>query len=380
MKRVAAFIIVAGLLSLLGVRLYQELSPAASNAGANSRRQQVSPLVGTAEVSPHSFVNELEVLGELRPKAVVEVMSKVSGRLEVVLADRGQIVKKGDRVAVVEDDELQKQILRATAALAVTSAGVKRAEATRENLELQVNRYRNLRNNGLISPQELEDLESRLRVSEADLELARATVAQAEASLSELEIQQSNAIIFSPLDGVVGVRYLDPGALVSPSVPILSILELERVKTIVPVTESVLYKIRVGLPAEIVVDAYPGRVYRGTVTRISPLLNPETRSADIEIETANPELALKPGMFARVRIDVAVTRNALSIPRSGLIMLGNRQGVYLMTEQQTVVFQPIQIGSIEGDFVEVRDGLDEGSVIVSAGAQNLNEGDRVRTE
>ena len=166
----------------------------------------------------------------------------------------------------------------------------------------------------------------------------------------------------------------------SPSVPILSILELERVKTIVPVTESVLYKIRVGLPAEIVVDAYPGRVYRGTVTRISPLLNPETRSADIEIETANPELALKPGMFARVRIDVAVTRNALSIPRSGLIMLGNRQGVYLMTEQQTVVFQPIQIGSIEGDFVEVRDGLDEGSVIVTAGAQNLNEGDRVRTE
>ena len=79
---------------------------------------------------------------------------------------------------------------------------------------------------------------------------------------------------------------------------------------------------RPGLPAEVVVDAYPDQIYEGTVTRITPFLNPETRSADVEIEIANPDQVLKPGMFARVKIDAKIIRDALSIPRSALLTRG----------------------------------------------------------
>ena len=337
-------------------------------------------LVDTAQVEPRQFETTLEVLGELIPQAEVDVMSRISGRLQQVLVNRGEPVQEGQLLAVVDDVDLRQQIIRSEAATAVARAGVNREEATYRNLLLQVKRYQNLHEEALISTQELEDLESRLFVAEAQVELAKAQVLQAEASLRELGIQQEQTRIYSPLDGFVGTRYLEPGALVSPSLSILSVLEVDRVKTVVPVVETAIRRVRIGLPAEIAVDAYPDRIYEGTVTRITPFLNPETRSADVEIEIANPDNTLKPGMFARVKIDSKISRDALSIPRSALLTRGSQKGVFLLTEDMATVFQTIEIGQIKGNVVEVIEGLEAGVEVVNAGASNLNEGDRVRTQ
>ncbi len=395
MKKVLGIIVVGVFLAALGLRLYQELSggevaadgrlsargglPGGSD-GRSFGGGRPSLLVLTAQVEPHQFETTLEVLGELKPQAEVDVMSRISGRLQQVLVNRGESVREGQLLAVVDDVDLRQQILRAEAAIAVARAGVNREEAIYRNLLLQVKRYQDLHEEALISTQELEDLESRLFVAEAQRELTKAQVQQAEASLRELDIQQEQTRIYSPLDGFVGTRHLDPGALVNPSVSILTVLNVSRVKTVVPVVESAIQRIRMGLPAEIVVDAYPDRVYQGTVTRIAPFLNPDTRSADVEIEIANPNQALKPGMFARVKIDARMTRDALSIPRSALLTRGIQKGVYLLTEDMITVFQPIEIGQITGDVVEVVDGLEDGVEVVGVGAQNLNEGDRVRTQ
>lgn len=380
MRKLVLLLIAAVLVALVAVRLYQEIGSGAAEAGGGGPPRGPAPLVGTAKAEPHVFEEQLVALGELKPEAEVVIQSKISGRLNTLVGDRGDTVSSGDLVAVVEDDELVEQIQRADASLAVTRAGVKREEATLENLRVQVKRYGSLYQEGLISAEELETLESRERVSEANVELAKAQVRQAEASLSELRIQQQNTRIHSPLDGFVGTRHLDPGALVSPGVPILTVMRIDKVKTVVPVIESVLQQIRIGLPATIVVDAYPRRTFRASVTRISPFLNTATRSAEVEIETDNPDRILKPGMFARVTIDVSVTREVTSIPRAGLVMRGNRQGVFRLSDQQTALFQPIEVGAIAGDRVEVVSGLNEGTEIVTAGAQQLNEGDKVRTE
>ena len=381
MKKLLLILFVAMFVSLLGFRLYQELSGgevAAGGRGIGGARPSL--LVDMAVVRTHRFETTLEVLGELKPQAEVAVMSRISGRLQQVLVNRGEPVEEGQLLAVVDDVDLQQQIHRAEAAIAVARAGVSRERATSRNLLIQVERYRDLHQEALISTQELEDLESRVSVAQAQLELATAQVQQAEASLRELGIQQEQTRIYSPLDGFVGTRYLDPGALVSPSVSILSVLSVTRVKTVVPVSESAIQQVRVGLPAEIIVDAYPDRIHQGTVTRITPFLNPETRSADVEIEIANPSHRLKPGMFARVKIDAGTSRDALTIPRSALLARGSQTGVYLLSQDMTTVFQPIEIGQIKGDVVEVVDGLKEGVAIVGTGAQNLNEGDRVRTQ
>ncbi|MCH7804878.1 MAG: efflux RND transporter periplasmic adaptor subunit [Acidobacteria bacterium] len=393
MKKFLLIIVVGVFLSALGFRLYQELgggevaaggrppgSGRPSGGGRPPGGGKLPMLVDTAQVETHQFETTLEVLGELKPQAEVDVMSRISGRLQQVLVNRGDPVQEGQLLAVVDDVDLRQQIIRSEAATAVARAGVNREEATYRNLLLQVKRFQDLHEEALISTQELEDLESRLFVAEAQRELAKAQVLQAEASLRELGIQQEQTRIYSPLNGFVGTRYLDPGALVSPSLSILSVLDVDRVKTIVPVVESAIQRIRIGLPAEIVVDAYPDQIYEGTVTRITPFLNPETRSADVEIEIANPDNMLKPGMFARVKIDAKISRNALSIPRSALLTRGSQKGVYLLTEDMTTVFQVIQIGQIKSNVVEVIEGLEEGVEVVNTGSSNLNEGDRVRTQ
>ncbi len=385
LKKLLLILFVGVFLAILGFRLYQELSGdevAAGGGNFGSGRpfggEAPSMLVDMAVVQSHRFETTLEVLGELEPQAEVAVMSRVSGRLQQVLVDRGEAVEEGQLLAVVDDVDLQQQIHRADAAIAIARAGVSREQATSRNLLIQVERYRDLHREALISTQEMEELESRVSVAQAQLELARAQVLQAEASLRELRVQQEQTRIYSPLEGFVGTRYLDPGALVSPSVSILSVLHVSRLKTVVPVAEREIQQIRVGLPAEITVDAYPDQIYKGTLTRITPFLNPETRSVDVEIEIANPHHTLKPGMFARVQIDARIPREALSIPRSALLTRGIQKGVYLLNEDMTTVFQSIQIGQIKGDVVEVVEGLKEGDEIVSAGAQSLNEGDLVR--
>jgi RND family efflux transporter MFP subunit len=287
-------------------------------------------------------------------------------------------VKKGQLLAVIDDEDLQQQIRRAEATIAVARAAVQREEASRKNLEIQLERYRKLHDESLISTQDLEDLESQNRVAVAQLNLATAQVDQAEASVRELKIQQEQTRIYSPLDGFVGTRYLDPGALVSPSVGILMVIDISRVKTVVPVIESAFRLINVGQSARVTVEAYPGKSFSGKVTRISPFLNPETRSADIEIEIDNPSQQLKPGMFAKVSIDAGTPSSSLSVPRSALLTRGNGKGVYLLDEEFRTVFHEIQIGRIQGDFVEVLGGLEEGTEVVTSGAQKLNEGDKVK--
>jgi membrane fusion protein, multidrug efflux system len=379
-KKVILLLILVGLLSIVGFRLYEELWTASAQppgpGGPGGGRATM--LVDTAEAAPRLFTSRLEILGELRPQASVDVMSRVSGRLRELLVEGGDGVRSGQLLAVVDDEDLRQQIQRAEAAVLVARAGVNRERATLQNLSIQADRYRELHEEALVSTQDLQDVESRMLAAQAQLELAEAMVQQAEASLRELKVQQEQTLIYSPLDGFVGTRHLDPGALVNSSVPIVSVLDVSRLKTIIPVTEVALSKVRVGLSAQVVVEAYPGETQRGVITRISPFLNPETRTADVEIEIPNAAGRLKPGMFARVAVDADLPRSVLAVPRAALLTRGDQMGVYLLSEDLVTQYRRVSIGRVEEGFVEIVEGLQEGARVVTSGAQQLNEGDRVR--
>jgi len=380
-KKIFFLLILLAIVVAVGFRLYEELdSRASSPVGADPSLVRPVMLVEMAEVQTRTFRSNLEILGELLPLASVQVMSRVSGRLKELYVERGDRVKKGQLLAVVDDEDILQQIRRAEASISVTEAGVNREEASCDNLEILARRYQRLHSDSLISTQELEDVEGRFRVAKAQLEFAKAQVEQARASLRELRIQQEQTRIYSPLSGFAGTRYLDPGALVSPSVPIVSVIDVIRVKTVVPIAEGLLSTVNVGQVGQVTVDAYPEREYRGRVTRISPFLNPETRSADVEIEIANEKGELRPGMFARVVIESGQPQSSLAIPRSALLTRGTEKAVFLVSEDSVTHYRAIQIGRIQGDYVEVLGGLEAGTQVVTFGAQKLNEGDKVKVQ
>ena len=143
------------------------------------------------------------------------------------------------------------------------------------------------------------------------------------------------------------------------------------------VVEKDLKELETGNGTKVEVDAYPGEEFMGRIARVSPVLDPATRTAPIEIEIPNPAYRLKPGMYARVGITTqSKKKDALVVPSSAVVDLGGRRGVFQL-QNDTAVFRTVQVGSEQGLLVEILGGLTDGDEVISTGAGALRDGDRV---
>ena len=365
---------------LLAFRLYQELGggeaaagPGGPFGGPASRGQ----LVEAAAPERTTITDRLSLIGSLHAKQQVEVTPKVSGRLLEVRVDRGSRVRAGQIVARLEDDELRQQVRRAEASHQVARASLAQREAEFANRESELERYRNLSAEGVVSTQQVETASTNVQVTRAQMSLAAAQIAQAEAELEELRIRLGQTEIASPMDGIVATRYADAGAMLSSSTPIFLILDLSTMVTVINVPERDISKIGAGSAARVTVDALAGEEFRGRVVRISPILDSQTRTAPVEIELDNPGEHLKAEMFARVDLDLETEREALLVPRDALVYRNDRQGVFVV-DAETARFQPVTTGLTEGDLVEIVEGVGDQDVVVSRGANLLQNGDPIQ--
>ena len=378
-RRRLFWIAALALAGLLGFRLYQELGGGEAAAGPGGPRGAAGQGQLVEAVAPErsTITERLSLIGSLRAKQRVEVMPKASGRLLELRVDRGDRVRAGQIVARLEDDELRQQVRRAEAAQQVARASLAQREAELANRETELERYRNLSADGVVSSQQLETASTNVQVTRAQMSLASAQVAQAEAELEELRIRLGQTEIASPLTGIVATRFVDAGAVVSSTTPIFLILDLSTMLTVVNVPERDINKIGVGSSAKVTVDALAGEEFAGRVVRISPILDPQTRTAPVEIELENAGEHLKAEMFARVDLNLATEREVLLVPRDALVYRNDRQGLYVV-DGETARFQPVATGLTEGDMVEIVEGVGEQDIVVSRGANLLQNGDRIQ--
>jgi hypothetical protein len=124
------------------------------------------------------------------------------------------------------------------------------------------------------------------------------------------------------------------------------------------------------------VDAFPGETFTGRIARVSPVLDPATRTAPIEIEIPNPNFRLKPGMYARVGITTDIKKDALVVPVNAVIDLGGRRGVF-QPRNESAIFRSVQVGTEQSEYVEILGGLAEGDTVITTGAGALRDGDRI---
>jgi HlyD family secretion protein len=342
-----AILIGAGLVYMVGSRVYElKEEQSAPKAGGKKKGggRVVSVDLASADIGQ---VREVLLLtGALKPKESVDVVAKATGRLEKVYFRVGDRVTKGALVAELEDDEIQQRVRRAEASLSVSEAGVAQRQAELSNIRANLDRAKQLFEEGLLSPQEYDQQQTSLAMVEAQVELAQAQKQQAEAELRELNIQLEQTKIYAPMSGDVAQRYVDEGALLGPQTPILRIVNLSTMISQGNVPERNVGKLRVGNEAEVRVDALPNEVFRGRVARISPVLDAATRSALIEIDIPNPNRTLKAEMFARINLDLGTMREATLIPRDGLVYRGTQPGVYVLegANNDRPVFRAIETG------------------------------------
>ncbi|MGH9838973.1 MAG: efflux RND transporter periplasmic adaptor subunit [Blastocatellia bacterium] len=342
--------------------------------GGGARVQQVQ----TGAVTTGRVSEKISLTGSLKAKEQVDVNPRIAGRIISIKVDTGQPVARGALIATIEDDEITQQIERSKASIAVVDAQIAQREAELTNAKAELDRKRQLIEAGLLSRIELDTLETRTRVAQSQLELARAQRRQSEAEQRELNIRQGQTRVFAPISGIVSRRHVDTGAMASASTPIVTVMSINPMVIEATTNERDIARIRRGAQVNVTVDSLPGQQFVGRVMRISPQLDPQTRNGQVEIEIPNRNGALKGEMFARIELNLGSQRETSLLPRDALVYRGDQPGVYML-ESDIARFRAVETGLTQDDKVEVLNGLKVGDVVITRGSNLIKDGDRVRT-
>lgn len=318
---------------------------------------------------------QLNIVGNLIGEATVDVVPRTAGRLVSVNVKLGDRVARGQLIAKIEDQEVNEQVKQAEASYAVAQATIRQREADLKFSEINLERSKNLFQRQLLPRQSLDDAEARQSASAAQLDLSRAQFSQAEARLEELRIAKGNTSIVSPVNGFVGKRNADPGAWASSQTPVVSVVDISSVRLVANVVERDLRLVNAGDPALVEVDAFPGESFKGRIARVAPVLDPATRTAEIEIEVPNAGFRLKPGMYARMSVTIESRTGATLVPKSSIVDYDGKRGVFTMTSDNKAQFVPIEIGIEDEHRVEARSGVAASDTFVTGGASSLRNGD-----
>lgn len=397
LKRVAATLVVlavaVGVLYYLGIGPQIGLGPFAIGAAKGKPEQgdrgQRGPgqrrgggravTVKAAAVRVGDVAATLSYVGSLAPNAAVTVAPKTSGRVAKLFVTVGERVKEGQLLGQLAKDELTEELREAQASLRVAQATHKGRQAELENLERRQKNVQVLAGKQLVSREEVNNLETQVLSAESQVDLTKAQMLQMQARLDNARIRLAQTEVRSPFAGHVSRRMVDRGALVSPSTPLFEVVDIDRVKVGIDVVEGDYRKVSLGQPVAVKVDAYPDKRFAGTITRMSPVLDPRTRTAEVEIELDNPDGVLKPGMFARTNIVVERKRGVLMVPEASPVKSAAGYGVFRLTEEGSKVERvEVTPGLSNGGWVEVTGDLKKGDQVVTLGSSLVRHGQRIR--
>jgi len=364
-------------LGVLGWQIHAKI--ASRQSPSNARRANAPVAVEIVPVRQAAIRDEGRFTGSLYPLSDFVLAPKIGGRIEKILVRIGDRVEGGQLAAIIDDDELRQEVIQARAELEVARATLQERRNTLEKARREFERTVVLRQKKIASESQLDAAESEFKTQEAMVKVATAQLAQKEAALATANVRLSYAQIQVPANHaaaflVVGERFVDEGAMLAPNTPIASVLDISSLIGVIYVIERDYPKIRPGLEAEILTDAYPGRAFKGRVVRIAPLLQEKSREARVEIEVPNESRELKPGMFVRVELLFAEHPAATVVPAAALVKRNGNQGVFLADrETRTARFVPVTLGIMNGTLAEVASPTLAGSV-VTLGQHLLEDG------
>lgn len=314
--------------------------------------------------------------GEFVSDGMAELSSEVAGRVKSVSVRLGDVVKKGDTLAVVDPVSYQQRVRELRASVSLSNASLEESKVALENLRRELERKRPLMAQKLVTEREIEDLQARVRGAEQRLEIARATVEQNRARLGSAQDELSDTRVRAPFDGTIAERYVDVGTHVGPAQPMFRVVDDQEIylRLRVPETESGL--VQPGMQVQIRVDALGGDEVGGVVGRVAPAVDPATRTLRVDVTRAEGAdwTRLKPGMYARARLELGHRENALTIDNQSI--LKNRDGSRFVWVVEDGKADPrIVTTGLKGQMrTEITDGLTEGERVVLRGIEKLRPG------
>lgn len=337
----------------------------------SSAEQEVKIPVAVMTVKFGEVVQSLNYNGDIKAEFEVKVFSKIPDRIEKLFVDVGEEVRKGQPLAKVIATTIEQAVRQA-------DAGLVAARAQEANLRVEFERARRLNSENAMSAQQFDAIKTQY-------EAVKAQVKQAEAMVKTAQSQLADATITAPISGVIGNRYFDTGDMASPAMPLVTVVQMERVKIIFNATEEDLGRLALGQKALIKVKTYSDIAFEGKVVKISPVLDPMTRMAEVEILIDNSDRKLKPGMYAQVEVITGVIKNAMVVPRNSVIESTSMERIngddtvmknyfVFVVDSSKAHQRKLKVQYVNHRYVAVDSGIVIGEKLVISGQNNLREG------
>jgi multidrug efflux system membrane fusion protein len=303
--------------------------------------------------------------GAVQQAETVNLITQLTAQVLEVPVKIGDLIKKGD-LLVRWDDRLIKATVDANREY-VEADNIKIRNETR-----QVQRYSTLQNQNMGSAADLEKYE--MSLADAKIDLAKSTV-----SLKQAEIDLEHVKQTSPIDGIVLERLVNPNEFTKPGQVIMQLGVLNTVLMAAKITEEKMHSVQLGLPADTTFPAFPSEVFKGTIAKIDPNIDPVTRTFTAYIKIENPDFRLKPGLsgFARIR---RTAKDVLAVPSIAVMNpSGEQNQVFVVGGTNQANLRNVRPGIVVDAMTEITDGLKEGEKVVTVGQFYLKDNDKVRT-
>lgn len=349
--------------------------------GERDERPPAPVAVAAIETGPIRSLRTFS--GALEASAAFVVSSKIGGRVEAMLVDIGDPVERGALVAKLDDAEYQQDLAQAEADLLVAKANLAEGASALEIARRAMDRANTLSERGVASDAELDAAKSELLAREAGVAVYRARVIRAEAAVQAAHIRVGYADVEARWAGedtrrVVAERFVDEGQTVTANTPLFRIVNIDPLSGVFFVTEKDYAKLESGQRVDIRTDAYPDEIFEGHIDRIAPVFRESSRQARVEISVANASGHLKPGMFARVDVEVNRLPEATIVPAEAIVTRADTQGVFVVgADGASASWRPVTVGIREGGRVQVA-GEDLGGRVIVLGQQLVEDGSPIR--
>jgi len=293
-------------------------------------------------------VDELGAVGTLRADEAVTIRPEIAGRIAEIRFNEGQSIARGAVLVKLDQAELA----------AVLASSAAQAQLDRQRLERS------------------EDLFKKSFISQQALDEARSGYARSAAKQKEDEARLAKTEMRAAFPGVAGLRQVSEGQYVAAGTDIARLEKIDQLKLDFRIPEAFIGKLRAGQPVKVLVDAYADRVFPGSVYAIEPGVDDQTRTILLRARVANPELRLRPGMFARVLVQLGVREKAIWIPEAAIVPRGQDSTVFRVVNGKVDVVR-VQTGARKVGEVEIVKGLAAGDLVVTEGTQKIGPGSAV---
>lgn len=333
---------------------------AAACGGTDAPPAIVAPPVVVAPVEAHRIEDRIEATGQLLARSQAAVACQVGGQITRIARDEGEALAAGDLVLEIDPERRQLEADSARALLA-------QAEAQAGEAERELARMEQLHAQGVASDARLDEARTALRSTRASRDALHAQL-----GMSERSVRDSS--VTAPFAGLVARRHVSQGEYVTPGQTLFDLVALDPIEVEFHVPERDSGLVAVGASVDVRVAPFPGETFRATVSVVSPIIDAATRTLRVKASLANPEGRLRPGLFARADLGIAVREGVAMIPEEAVLQRADGAVAFRLVAGDHVERSALELGVIRDGRIEVRNGLAVGDLVVVRGQSELMHG------